>query len=197
MADGQALRRKIEDGATAIVFSPSSRELCKLFPADFVNPDAKPPSNRPAATAPAEEKKPDIVEFADWATCAGTKLTEDLQPLDLKWWARKGDARAFIGNTSQRLKTGGKARELIRYIPSHSYIAREKVPEQYRVVLCELPLGKGRLWICDLALAESIEVEPIARIFADNLYRAAADPESTKNLPKVPSHEELLKGAAR
>jgi hypothetical protein len=60
--------------------------------------------------------------------------------------------------------------------------------------MSEIPLGKGRLWICDLGVAESIEVDPVARIFADNLYRAAADPESTKALPKVPTHEELLAG---
>jgi hypothetical protein len=36
-------------------------------------------------------------------------------------------------------------------------------------------------------------VDPVARMFQENLYRAASDPESTKNLPKVPSHEELLR----
>src|SRR5439155_13951288 len=141
------------------------------------------------------ERASDIVEFADWSPCAGTKLAENLQPLDLKWWARKDDWRAFIGTTSRRLNAGGHARELIRYIPSHSYIAKEKVPDQYRVVLCELPLGKGRLWVCDLDIYASIDVDPAARIFADNLFAAAADPDSTRNLPKVPSHPELLKGA--
>jgi hypothetical protein len=61
-------------------------------------------------------------------------------------------------------------------------------------LLSEIAIGKGRLWICDLDLAASAEVDPIARIFQDNLYRAAADPQSTKNLPTIPSHEELLKG---
>jgi hypothetical protein len=139
--------------------------------------------------------KTDVGEFSDFAPCAGTKLAEGLQPLDLKWWARKGDWRAFVAPSSHRLKPGGKARELIRFIPAHSYIPAERVPEQYRVVMSEIPLGQGRLWICDLGLADSIDVDPVARIFADSLYRAAADPESTKNLPKVPSHEELLRGA--
>jgi len=58
----------------------------------------------------------------------------------------------------------------------------------------EIPLGKGRLWICDLDIEASSDVDPAARIFADNLYKAAADPDSTKDLKPVPSHEELLKG---
>jgi hypothetical protein len=63
-------------------------------------------------------------------------------------------------------------------------------------VLSEIPIGKGRLWICDFDFAASAEVDPIARMFQENLYRAAADPESTKSLPKALSHEELLKGGA-
>ncbi len=61
-------------------------------------------------------------------------------------------------------------------------------------MLREIPLGSGRLWICDLDLAASAEIDPAARLVQDNLYRAAADPESTKNLQPVPSHDELLKG---
>jgi hypothetical protein len=175
LAADQPLFKQISEGATAIVFSPG-KEIVALFPNDLL------------------DAKADVGEFADFSPCAGTKLVENLQPLDLKWWARKGDWRAFAANASHRLKPGGAARELIRFIPSHSYIPKEKVPEQYRVVMCEIPIGKGRLWICDFDLAASAEVEPIARIFADNLYRAAADPESTKNLPIVPPHEELLKG---
>jgi hypothetical protein len=114
--------------------------------------------------------------------------------MDLKWWARKNDWRAMIGTTSQRLKPGGKARELIRYIPPHGYIPKEKIPEQYRVVLSEITLGKGRVWVCDLDIDASMDVDPAARMFADNLFRAAADPESTRNLPKVPTHEQLLRG---
>jgi hypothetical protein len=51
---------------------------------------------------------------------------------------------------------------------------------------------RRRLWICGLAIADSIAIDS-ARIFGDNLYRAAADPDSTRNLPKVPSEQELLK----
>jgi len=175
LGDFAALRLKIEQGATAIVFSPA-KEIVALFPNDLI------------------DVKNDVCEFADWSPAAGTKLVENLQPLDLKWWARKGDWRAFVASSSHRLKPGGAARELIRYIPAHSYIGKDKVPEQYRVLMSEIPIGKGRLWICDFDLAASAEVDPVARIFQENLYRAAADPESTKSLPKVPSHEELLKG---
>ena len=179
LAPGKPLHQKISEGATAIVFSPS-KELVELFPDDFLDVTTK----------------TDVAEFADFSPAAGTKLVENLQPLDLKWWARKGDWRAFIASSSHRLKPGGKARELIRFIPAHSYIAQERVPEQYRVLMSELPIGKGRLWICDFDFSASADVDPVARIFQDNVYRAAADPDSAKTLPKVPSHEELLKGAA-
>jgi hypothetical protein len=39
-----------------------------------------------------------------------------------------------------------------------------------------------------------MDIDPAARILADNLHRAAADAESTRNLPKIPTHEELLNG---
>jgi hypothetical protein len=177
LGEGQPLRKQVEAGATAIVFSPA-KEIVSLFPADLL------------------DAKPDVGEFADFSPCAGTKLAENLQPMDLKWWARKGDWRAFVAAGSHRLKPGGKARELVRFIPAHSYLSAEKVPEQYRTVLFEIPLGKGRVWVCDLDLAASADVDPAARLFADNLYRAAADPDSTKNLPKVPTHEKMLKGAS-
>jgi hypothetical protein len=61
-------------------------------------------------------------------------------------------------------------------------------------VLFEIPLGKGRVWVCDFDLEESIAVDPAARIFAENLLNAAADPNSTKNLIKMPTHEEMLAG---
>ncbi|MDQ3440648.1 MAG: hypothetical protein M3478_09905, partial [Planctomycetota bacterium] len=167
-------------GATAIVFSPS-KEILKLFPDDLLDT---------RGTA----EKPDFAEFADWYPARGTKLAENLQPMDIKWWAREGDWRVYVAGTSHRLKPGGKARELIRFIPSHSYIAAEKVPDQYRVVMSEISLGKGRLWICDLDFAASADVDPAARLVQDNVFRAAADPESTKNLQPVPPHEVLLKG---
>ncbi|MGB7158524.1 MAG: glycoside hydrolase family 2 TIM barrel-domain containing protein [Tepidisphaeraceae bacterium] len=176
---GGELRKKIESGATTIVFSPS-KEIVKLFPADLLD-------------VRGTTEKPDYAEFADWYPARGTKLTESLRPMDIKWWARQRDWRAYVAGTSHRLKPGGKARELIRFIPSHSYISAEKLVEQYRVVMSEIPIGKGRLWVCDLDLAASAEVDPAARIVADNIYRAAADPESTKNLQPVPPHEVLLK----
>ena len=56
----------------------------------------------------------------------------------------------------------------------------------------EIPVGKGRLWVCDLDFEQTLEVDPLARKFAENLCRAAADKESTSHLPKLLSHEELL-----
>ncbi len=180
LKEGGALRQKIESGATAIVFSPS-KDILKLFPDDLLDT---------RGTA----EKPDFAEFADWYPARGTKLAENLKPMDIKWWARENDWRAYVAGTSHRLKPGGKARELFRFIPSHGYISAEKVADQYRTVLSEIPLGKGRLWICDLDLAASADLDPAARLVQDNLYRAAADPESTKNLQPVPPHEVLLKG---
>jgi len=81
---------------------------------------------------------------------------------------------------------------LLRYIPPHSYIPAAKLPEQYRTVMFEIPLGRGRVWICDLDLKQSIGIDPAATLCAENLLLASADPASTKQLPKVPSHEELL-----
>jgi hypothetical protein len=173
LAQGAPLRRQIEDGATAIVLSPSD-EILRLFPNDIL------------------DSKPGEAEFADWSPIAGTKLAENLQPMDIKWWARTNDSRLFIASQSHRLKPNGHARELLRYIPPHSYISAEKLPDQHRTVLFEIPLGKGRLWICDLDLFECLSIDPAARLFADNLFRAAADPSSTTNLAKLLSHEELL-----
>lgn len=171
---GGATRTAIENGATAIVFSPGEK-FNALFPKDI------------------EDVKNAPGEYADWSPCAGTPLTDGLQPMDLKWWGRKDDWRVFVANASHRLKAGGSARELIRYIPPHGYIPAEKVKEQYRTVLFEIPLGKGRLWVCDLDLEASVSVDPLAQQFAVNLLRAAADPNSTAKLPKLPSHEELSK----
>jgi hypothetical protein len=173
LAQGAPLRRQIEDGATVIVLSPSE-EILKLFPDDIL------------------DAKPGEAEFADWSPIAGTKLAENLQPMDIKWWARTNDSRVFIASQSHRRKPNGHARELLRYIAPHSYISADKLPEQYRTVLFEIPLGKGRLWICDLDLFECLSIDPAARLFADNLFRAAADPSSTANLPKLLTHEQLL-----
>ncbi len=171
---GSTLRTMIEDGATVILLSPGEK-LTRLFPSEV------------------EDVKNVLGEFADLAPCAGTLLAENLQPMDLKWWGRKDDWRVFVANASHRLKAGGTARELIRYIPPHGYIPAEKVKEQYRTVLFEIPLGKGRLWVCDLDLEASVSVDPLAQQFAMNLLRAAADPHSTDKLPHLPSHEELSK----
>ncbi len=102
-------------------------------------------------------------------------------------------AGRFFGTSSERLKPDGPGRELIRYIPPHGYIAAEKLAEQYRVVLCEIPIGKGRVWICNLDVDACAARDPAARLFAENLYRAAADPESTRDVHKIPTHEELIK----
>ncbi len=180
LAEGKPLRQKIEDGATLIVFSPK-KEIVSLFPNDLID---------------AKEGKG---EFADWLPAAGTKLTKDLHPMDLKWWGKKLLDRegAYISTQSHRLKLGGKARELIRFIPPHGYISEEKVSEQYRCVMSEIPIGKGRLWIVDLDVQDSVGADPAADLFARNLIEAASDPESTKDLKPVPSHEEFLKGADR
>jgi hypothetical protein len=86
----------------------------------------------------------------------------------------------------------GKARELIKFIPAHSYISADKVPEQNRTVLFEISVGRGRLWICDLDLETCVPVEPLARQLTLNLLRAAADPRSTTKLQTLPTHEALL-----
>ncbi|HXU78540.1 MAG TPA: hypothetical protein VN794_18335, partial [Methylomirabilota bacterium] len=175
---GGALRAAVERGATAIVFSPG-QSFTGFFASDLMD----------ARVAPGE--------FADFAPCAGTKLAEGLAPMDLKWWGRRGDQRVFVADTSHRLQAGGRARELIRYIPPHSYISEDKKAEQYRVVLAEIPIGHGRLWVCDLDLESSVRVDPAAQRFTLNLLQAAADPASTKKLPENLSHEKLLKGPGK
>ena len=81
----------------------------------------------------------------------------------MKWWARKDDWRVFVANASHRLKSGSSARELIRYIPPHSYIPVDKVKEQFRTVLFEIPLGGAPpLEYYDLDLEASISVDPLS-----------------------------------
>ena len=153
---GGAVRTAIERGATAIAFSPGDK-LTSMFAAAIL--DAK--------VAPGE--------YADFSPCAGTVLAEGLGPMDLKWWGRKNDWRVFVADTSHRLTTNSTARELIRFIPPHGYIAEEKKPEQYRTVLFEIPIGAGRLWVCDLDLEKSVFEDPVAQRFALNLLRVAMD----------------------
>jgi len=172
---GGRVRELVEQGATAILFSPG-KSIVDLFPNDL------------------SEVKKVTGEYADYAPSAGTKLTEGLRAMDIKWWGRKDDWRVFVASSAHRLKPNGAARELIRFIPSHSYILAERVPEQYMTVLFEIPVGLGRVWVCDLDLEESVAVDPAARLLMLNLLCAAADPSSTKNLPVVPSHQESLAG---
>ncbi len=175
LGPGGRVREVVEQGATAILFSPG-KSVVDLFPKDVW------------------EVKRVTGEYADYAPSAGTKLTAGLRAMDIKWWGRKDDWRVFVASSAHRLKPNGAARELIRFIPSHSYIPAERVPEQYLTVLFEIPVGKGRVWVCDLDLEESVAVDPAARLLAMNLLRAAPDPSSTKNLPVVPSHQESLAG---
>jgi len=172
---GNVVRQQIENGATAIVFSPGPK-IAKMFRKAIL------------------DTKKVVGEYADFSPIAGTPLTGGLQPMDLKWWGRTGDGRMFVASHAQRLRENGPGRELIRYIPAHGYMALDKLPEQYWTVMWELRLGRGRLWICDLDLEECAGVDPAAKLFAENLFRAAADPASTRSLPQVPLHEELLKG---
>jgi hypothetical protein len=175
LAPGQSIRQQIEHGATAIVFSPG-REIVRLFPEAIV------------------DSKKVVAEFADTFPIANTPLARGLQPMDLKWWGRTNDWRTFVASTAQRLREKGPAHELIRYIPPHGYTALDKLPEQYWTVMWELPLGLGRLWVCDLDLQECSKVDPAAALFEANLYRAAADPGSTRSLPRIPSHANLMRG---
>jgi hypothetical protein len=74
------------------------------------------------------DPKTEVAEFADFSPAAGTKLVENLQPLDLKWWARKNDWRAFVANSSHRSKPEARQRHSCGFIPAHSYIGKDKVP---------------------------------------------------------------------
>ncbi|MCA1602091.1 MAG: hypothetical protein LC776_10770, partial [Acidobacteria bacterium] len=170
---GGRVRELVERGATAILFSPG-KSVVDLFPNDVLS------------------VKNVAGEYADYAPSAGTKLTEGLRAMDIKWWGRKDDWRVFVASSAHRLKSNGTARELIRFIPAHGYIPAERVPEQYLTVLFEIPVGIGRVWVCDLDMEESVAVDPAARSLMLNLLRAAADSSSTKNLPVVPSHQESL-----
>jgi hypothetical protein len=162
-------------GMTLIVLGPN-KSLLKRFPDALL------------------DVKQNVGEFADWTPVHATKLAENLQPMDVKWWARKDDSRAFVSSSDHRLKPNGSGRVLLQFIPAHSYIAANRVPEQYRSVLSEIRLGKGRVWICGLDLEASVNVDPAAAMFAENLFRAAADPNSTDHLPPMPTHEQLLAG---
>jgi antitoxin (DNA-binding transcriptional repressor) of toxin-antitoxin stability system len=154
LAPGGELRKRVEAGQTVLVLSPG-KAIVDLFPQDV--------ESTRAATG----------EFADWSPAAGTPVAVNLEKMDLKWWARRNDARLFVNSSAHRLKTGGRARELVRFIPAHSYIPAEKKAGMYYSVLFEIPLGRGRLLVCDLDVLESMDVDPAARLFARNLAAAA------------------------
>ena len=175
LKNGGKLYNAAQSGRTVIVFSPGAK-LQEIFPNDVM-------SVRKVSG-----------EYADWSPAMGTKLTRNLELMDLKWWTRTNDWRVMVASEAHRLNPNGKGRELIRFIPSHGYIALERVPEFMATTLFEIPVGRGRVWICDFDLEESIAVDPAARIFAENLLNAAADPNSTRNLIKMPTHEEMLAG---
>lgn len=177
LAPGGELRQKVQAGATALVYSPGE-EILKYFPDDVLSSTKV------------------IGEFADWSPAADTPLGRDLQPMDIKWWARENDPRCFVASQAHRLKPEGHAREMIRFIPSHGYIKPEKVPEQIMTVLFEIPVGKGRVWVCDLDLDQCANVDPAAQLFQRNLFAAAADPHSMDKLKVLPSHEEMLKAVS-
>lgn len=201
---------KAEAGETAIVFAPDMKEMLKRFPDDLYDDATVAREDFDRRVEEAKQnglvppRKPqdgfafnmrrDVGEFVDWTPARGTKLVLGLEPMDLRWWGRKDDWKAYVSLGSFRLKPTGKARELFRYIPAHGYIPAEKVPWQMRTVLFEIPVGKGRLWVCNLDLAASVGIDPVADIVARNLVAAAADPDSTKSLRPMPSHDEMLKG---
>jgi len=175
LKSGGKLLKAANDGATIVVFSPGAR-LQEIFPDDVL-------SVRKVSG-----------EYADWTPATGTKIVQNLEPMDLKWWSRFNDWRVMVASEAHRLNAKGSGRELVRFIPSHGYIALDRVPEFMLTTLFEIPVGRGRVWVCDFDLEESVAVDPAARLFADNLLTAAADANSTKNLIKMPTHEEMLAG---
>ncbi len=175
LKSGGKLLKAAQSGSTVIVFSPGAK-LQEIFPNDVLS------------------ARKVTGEYADWTPATGTRITQNLEPMDLKWWARSNDWRVMVASEAHRLNPNGKGRELIRFIPAHGYIALDRVAEFMATTLFEIPVGKGRVWICDFDLEESIAIDPAARLFAENLLNAAADPHSTRKLIKMPTHEEMLAG---
>ena len=155
-------RKLVEQGATAILFSPGKNAM-ELFPNDVLS------------------VKSVTGEYADFTPSINTTLAAGLEPMDIKWWGRKNDWRVFVADSAHRLKPGGRARELIRFIPSHGYIPAERVPEQLMTVLFEIPLGKGRVFICDLDFEESVAMEPAAQLLLNNLLEMSANKATQQN----------------
>lgn len=173
LAQGHPVRNWVQRGGTAVAFSAGA-DMERLFP-DHI-----------------DLVQETIGEYADpWPT-AGTPLGEDLEPMDLKWWGRRGEDAAYVAATHHRLTLGSEARTLVRFVPSHGYVREEVVPGLLRSVLSEIPLGKGRLWVCDLDFEASVGVDPAADLFARNLFAGAGDPRSTERLAAPPAYERLL-----
>ncbi|MEO6050883.1 MAG: glycoside hydrolase family 2 TIM barrel-domain containing protein [Pyrinomonadaceae bacterium] len=149
---GGRVREVVEQGATAVLFSPG-KSAVDLFPNDILS------------------VKNVTGEYGDLSPSAGTPLTDGLQPMDIKWWGRKNDWRVFVASSAHRLKAGGAARVKISFIPSHGYIAPERVPEQLMAVFFEIPMGKGRVWICDLDFEETISTDPAAQLLLFNILK--------------------------
>jgi beta-galactosidase len=143
-------RERAEHGETVVLLNPG-KALVDLFPDDV------------------ESFRATVGEYADWSPAAGTPLTAGLGKMDLKWWGRRDDWRVFVTSGAHRLRKGGKARELVRFVPAHSYIAPERVPEQYQSVVFDIPVGKGIVRVVDLDLDASVPVDPAARLFATRL----------------------------
>ncbi|HZZ44794.1 MAG TPA: glycoside hydrolase family 2 TIM barrel-domain containing protein [Tepidisphaeraceae bacterium] len=174
LSEGSDLRKRIEGGETVVLLSPG-KGLLKDFPEDIA------------------DVKTGMCEYADWSPVMGTELAKGLEPMDLKWWARRDDWKCYVASESHRLKEGGKARSLIDYMPAHSYTRADAVPALFRTVMFEIAIGKGRLWVCDLDFAASRGVDPAADLMMRNINAASNDPESTKDLPVWPVHAEIVK----
>ena len=152
LAPGTEWRRRVESGETVLLLSPG-KAATELFPNDV------------------ESFRAVTGEYADWSPCAGTPLAQGLQKMDLKWWGRKDDWRVFVASGAHRLRKGGNARELVRLVPAHAYVPPETVADLSMTVLFEVPLGKGKVWVCDLDLDAAMAVDPAARLFAANLSK--------------------------
>lgn len=150
---GSEWRRRVEAGATVLLLHPGQAAV-DLFPNDV------------------ETFHPEVGEYADWSPAVNTPLVAGLEKMDLKWWGRKNDWRVFVASGAHRLRKGGSARELVRFIPPHSYVPPEKLSGEYMTVLFEVPVGKGKVWVCDLDLDEAAPVDPAARLFATHLLNA-------------------------
>ncbi len=48
-------------------------------------------------------------------------------------------------------------------------------------VLFEIPLGKGRVFICDLDFEESVAMEPAAQLLLNNLLEMSANKATQQN----------------